>query len=89
MVRVMPGYLCTRSSWCCRMICSYSSSRTLSLIRIVRLLIIYAGLRDPSSYCCRTVDLVIFLVPVMSVLRLRVSALPLSFPGVYIILNLC
>jgi hypothetical protein len=89
MVQVIPGYLCTRSSWCCQIIYSYSSSGTLSLIRIIRLLIICVGLRDPSSYCYRTVDLVIFLVPTISVLRLRVSALLLSFPSVYIILNLC
>jgi hypothetical protein len=71
------------------MSCSCSSSGTLIPVLIIRLLIIFAGPSDPSSCNLRIVDSVIFLVPAISVLRLRASALPLSFPGVYIILNLC
>jgi hypothetical protein len=37
---------------------------------------------------CRIAELVIFFDPVMSVLRLSASALLLSFPSVYSILNL-
>jgi hypothetical protein len=49
----------------------------------------FAGPRDPSLYCCSTVELMISLVPAISNHRLRASALLLSFPGVYTILNLC
>jgi hypothetical protein len=47
------------------------------------------GLSDLSLYILRIVDSVIFLVPIISSLQLRASALPLSRPRVYIILNLC
>jgi hypothetical protein len=48
----------------------------------------FEGPRDPSSWIFRIVDFVISLVPAISDRRLRASALPLSFPGVYTILNL-
>jgi hypothetical protein len=47
-----------------------------------------AGPNDLSSCTLRIVDSVIFLVPAMSDLWLSASALLLSLPGVYIILNL-
>jgi hypothetical protein len=52
------------------------------------LLIIFAGPKDLLGFILSIVDSTISLVPAISVLRLRVSALPLSFLGVYIILNL-
>jgi hypothetical protein len=48
----------------------------------------FAGPNDLSSCNLRIIDLVIFLVPAMFDLRLSVSALLLSLPKVYIILNL-
>jgi hypothetical protein len=59
-----------------------------ALILIIRLLIVCFSPRDPSVLTYRIAELVIFFDPAMSVLRLSASALPLSFPGVYLILNL-
>jgi hypothetical protein len=70
------------------MICSWSSSGTSILTFIIRLLITLAGPNDLFSCTLRIVDLVIFLVPAMSDLRLSASALLLSLPRVYTILNL-
>jgi hypothetical protein len=54
----------------------------------MRLLITFAGPNDLFSCILRIINLVIFLVPVISDLRLSASALLLSLPGVYTILNL-
>jgi hypothetical protein len=48
----------------------------------------FAGPNDLSSCNLRIVNSVIFLVPAISNLRLSASALLLSLPRVYIILNL-
>ena len=49
---------------------------------------ILAGPSDPSLLNLSNAESVINLVPAMLCLRLRASALPLSFPSVYTILNL-
>jgi hypothetical protein len=54
----------------------------------MRLLTYFASPRDLSLYCYSTVELMISLVPAISDRRLRALALLLSFPRVYIILNL-
>jgi hypothetical protein len=55
---------------------------------IIRLLITLAGPNNLSSCTLRIINSVIFLVPAISDLWLSASALPLSLPGVYTILNL-
>jgi hypothetical protein len=86
-VLVIPGCPCTGSSWCCWMMASCYSSGTSLLIRISKLSVL-AGPNDPSSLTLSIAVSITSLVPAISCLRLRASALPLSFPGVYTILNL-
>jgi hypothetical protein len=70
------------------MIASCNSSGTLILMLILSLRSSFEGPRDPSLWVFRIVNFMIFLVLVISNRRLRASALPLSFLGVYTILNL-
>jgi hypothetical protein len=70
------------------MMLSYSSSRTLILILIISWLSYLAGPSDLSAFIFSIAELVISLVSAISNYWLRASAWLLSFPGVYIILNL-
>jgi hypothetical protein len=70
------------------MMLSYSSSRTLILMLIISRLSCLAGPSNLSAFIFSIAELVISLVPAISDRRLRASARLLSFPGVYIILNL-
>jgi hypothetical protein len=70
------------------MITSCNSLGTLILMLILSLRSPFEGSRDPSSWIFRIVDFVISLVLAISDRRLRASALLLSFPSIYIILNL-
>jgi hypothetical protein len=70
------------------MIASCNSSSTLIPMLILSLRSPFEGPRDPSLWVFRIVNFVIFLVPAISDRWLRASALLLSFPRVYTILNL-
>jgi hypothetical protein len=67
---------------------SYSSSRTLILILIISQLSYLAGPSNLSAFIFSITELVISLVPAISNCQLRASAQLLSFPSIYIILNL-
>ena len=69
------------------MIASCNSSGTSLVTRSIEFSVL-TGPNDPSSLTLSIAVSVMDLVPAMSCLRLRASALPLSFPGVYTILNL-
>jgi hypothetical protein len=70
------------------MIASCNSSGTLIPMLILSLWSPFEGPRDLSLWVFRIVDFVISLVLAISNRRLRASALLLSFPSVYTILNL-
>jgi hypothetical protein len=70
------------------MIASCNSLGTSILMLILSLWSPFEGPRDLSSWVFRIVDFVISLVLAISDCWLRASALLLSFPGVYTILNL-
>jgi hypothetical protein len=70
------------------MIASCNSSGTSIPMLILSLQSPFKGSRDLSLWVFRIVDFVISLVLAISDCWLRASALLLSFPGVYTILNL-
>ena len=78
---------CIRFSWTVIFVSIVEGPSSAGLVRKVALISLLLALRDPSAFCFKMLCLTSSFV-IRSSLRLRASARPLSFPGVYRMSNL-